>query len=291
MSVRFITIAAIIACALAASSCSTSQGHADTTATLATFNMEWLGDGDADQKQRSDKDYLTMADIIVKTEADVIGVQEVENQAALNKVLRYLNGYKGFVLDGGTKQNVGVVYKEAVSVEQVGAYWPLVLTERGRLRPGLVVRCKKGDFDWLMMVVHLKSTSRYDSTAELRDKSRVMRTEQSGLLAAWADSVMSAGIEKDVMIVGDFNDYPGNRKLQTLSPLTDKSNLRFLTERVKSCRSTTYSTIDHIVVSSDVASRFIKESDRTENFHAFLPAEAADRISDHCPVIVRFKAY
>lgn len=269
--------------------CSTSQGNNDTTLTVATFNMEWLGDGDADQKVRSDKDYLSIADIVVKTEADVIGVQEIENDAALNKVLRYLKGYKGFVADGGTKQNVGVVYKENVSVEQASLYWPLVLEERGRLRPGLVLRCKKGTFDWLMMIVHLKSTSRYDSTAELRDLSRIKRTTQSSLLQTWSDSVILAGTERDIMIVGDFNDYPSNRKLPTLTALTDDSDLRFLTAQVKSCRMPTLTTIDHIVVSSDVVSRFIKESDRTENFRAFLPPDLADRVSDHCPVMVRLR--
>lgn len=271
------------------SGCSTSQGTSDTTLTVATFNVEWLGDGDADQKPRTDRDYLSIADIIVKTEADVIGVQEIENDAALNKVLRYLQGYKGFVLDGGTKQNVGVIYKDRVSVEASGTYWPLVLEERGRLRPGMILRCKKGTFDWLMMVVHLKSTSRYDSTAELRERARVMRTRQSGLLQAWADSVIDASTERDVMIVGDFNDYPGNRKLPTLSTLVEDSNLRFLTDKVKSCRMPTLTTIDHILVSSDVASRFIKETDRTENFRAFLPPEAADGVSDHCPVMVRLR--
>ena len=291
MTLKYFVVAVLVlACAMAAfSGCSTSQGNSDTTLTVATFNLEWLGDGDGDLKARTDKDYLSIADIIVKTEADVLGVQEIENDAALNKVLRYLQGYKGFVLDGGTKQNVGVVFKERVSVELAGAYWPLVLEERGRLRPGMMLRCRKGSFDWLMMVVHLKSTSRYDSTAELRDRARVMRTAQSGLLQVWADSVISAGVERDVMIVGDFNDYPGNRKLPTLSTLTDDSNLRFLTERVKSCRSPTYSTIDHILVSSDVASRFIKETDRTENFRAFLPPDAANRVSDHCPVMVRLR--
>lgn len=289
------SIRATLACALSITAavlicaCSTSQGNSDTTVTVATFNMEWLGDGDNDQNTRTDKDYLAIADIIVKTEADVLGVQEIENQAALNKVLRYMQGYKGIVLDGGTQQNVGVIYKDGVQVELVNAYWPLVLTERGRLRPGAVLRCSKGSFDWLMMVVHLKSSSRYDSTAELRDRARTLRGEQSQLLQTWADSVIAADVERDVMIVGDFNDYPGNRKLPTLSPLTDDSNLRFLTERMKSCRAQTIPGIDHIVVSESVASRFIKESDRTENFHAFLPQALANRVSDHCPVIVRLR--
>jgi len=290
MALKNLVASLILAVVVAAmSSCSTSQGNEDTALTIATFNMEWLGDGDGDQKPRTDKDYLSIADIVVKTEADVIGIQEIENQEALNKVLRYLTGYKGVVVDGGTKQNVGLIYRDRISVENATPFWPLVLEEQGRLRPGLVVRCKKGSFDWLMMVVHLKSTSRYDSTAELRERARVMRTRQSGLIQVWADSVIDAGAERDVMIVGDFNDYPGNRKLPTLTTLADNSKLRFLTERVKSCRMPTLTTIDHILVSSDVASRFVKETDRTENFRAFLPPDAADRVSDHCPVMVRIR--
>ena len=67
-------------------SCSTSSFDTTQFVTIGTFNMEWLGDGVGDTKKRTDADYLRIADIIEKTGADVIGIQEVENEAALKKV-------------------------------------------------------------------------------------------------------------------------------------------------------------------------------------------------------------
>jgi endonuclease/exonuclease/phosphatase family metal-dependent hydrolase len=125
---------------------------------VATFNVEWLGDGVNDTKPRTDGEYMRIADIIIKTGADVVGLQEIENQAALNKVLRFLkqeHEYEGIVLEGyGGQQHAGVMWKKSITVTPKGAYTPLV-TEAGRSRPGFVVECKKGDFDWVMMVVHL----------------------------------------------------------------------------------------------------------------------------------------
>lgn len=267
--------------------CSSPQGSTDLTVAVGTFNIEWLGDGVDDMKPRTDQECLLIADIIARSGADVLGVQEIENEDALKRVLRYLEGFDGFVYDAGIKQNVGVVYKKNVEVRLVGPYTALTVG-RARLRPGIVVQCKKGSFDWLMMVVHLKSTSRADSTNELRDESRKIRMEQAGLLARWTDSVVAGGSEKDVMIVGDLNDFPGRRQQGTLGPIMESSELTILTSALKSCKTEGWMTIDHVVVSKSANTRVIKGSEHVENIRAFLKPSLADAVSDHCPVIVRF---
>jgi endonuclease/exonuclease/phosphatase family metal-dependent hydrolase len=270
--------------------CSTSRGTADTTATIATFNIEWLGDGVADGKPRSDQDYLRIADIIVKTEADVVGVQEVENLAALDKVLRYLDGYTGYVHQGTSKQNLGVVYKKGVEVKIVGGYGKLALDRPGRLREGLLLQCRKLNFDWIQMVVHLKSTSRHDSTQELREESKELRSRQCQVLRQWADSVLATGGESDIVITGDFNDYPLRRNQPTLSAIYESYSLVFATKELKSCKNSQWFTIDHVVISKSAEHRLMSAATRSENFRSFLDDKDADAVSDHCPVIVRFDA-
>lgn len=267
--------------------CHTPQGAPENTVTIGTFNIEWLGDGASDLKPRSDQECLLIADVIARTGVDVLGVQEVENDVALRRVTRYLDGYTGYLADAGIKQNVGLIVRKGVQVEPLGTYDALTLGRKG-LRPGYVVRCTKGSFDWVMMVVHLKSTSRHDSTNQLRDESRQIRLEQVALLKRWSDSVIAAGKERDVIIVGDFNDFTSRRQNATLTPLLESSSMQFLTGALKSCKNDNWTTIDHVVVSTSAHERVMKGSERMENTRAFLQPQMADAVSDHCPVIVRF---
>lgn len=284
---HFSPLSLLFASLLIVVGCGTPQGTTETTVTMGTFNIKWLGDGASDRVERSDADYLAIADIIIKSKADVMGLQEIENQTALNKVLRYLDGYKGVVLDEGWQQKLAVVYRKEVVVTPVGAYRPLQLDKPKRLRPGYVVQCQKGEFDWVQMIVHLKSTSRYDSTSTLRDLSREYRSKQVVALQAWADSVEKSG-EPDVVITGDLNDYPQRKRNATLTAMLDAGTMNFVTSDVPSCRNPKWHLIDHVVVSESVKSRFISGSARTENFFEFLTDAEADRVSDHCPVVARF---
>jgi len=268
-------------------SCSSTSFDTSQFVTIGTFNLEWLGDGASDKKPRTDADYLLIADVIEKTGADVIGVQEVENEAALRKILRYLDGWKGTVGSTARDQNVGLLWRESVKVVVEGEYMPVAI-EHGRNRPGFVVNCTKSGLSWKMMVVHLKSTSRYDSTAEMREESRRVRTRQVDVIAAWTDSLLTVASEPNVIVVGDFNDYPQRTNAPTLTTLLQSSKMKFVTEGVKSCKDKNFVTIDHVVVSPSVLQRLIKGTERTENFRAFLSAQDADMVSDHCPVIVRF---
>jgi endonuclease/exonuclease/phosphatase family metal-dependent hydrolase len=257
--------------------------------TIATFNIEWLGDGEGDSKPRTDSEYMRIADIIIKTGADVVGVQEIENQAALNKVLRFLkqeHEYEGMVLQGSGQQQTGVLWRKGIAVTLKGAYMPLV-TAAGRSRPGFVVECKKGDFDWVMMVVHLKSTSRFDSTTALREQARTIRLQQVDAIVRWADSVM-VHKDMDVAIVGDFNDFPDRKTNATLTAIVDHDDLHFATGELTSCKDSKWKGIDHVVVSSSMKSRMLKAGTRSENFYQYLERPDAEQVSDHCPVVVTF---
>lgn len=268
--------------------CSGTQPGQHDTVSIATFNVEWLGDGDQDRKPRGDADYLAIADLMIKTDADVLALQEIENEAALRKVLRYMPDYTGLVLAGSGQQNTAVVWKRnAVTISSLGP-WAGLEVDPGRSRPGLQLSCQKGSFDWIMMVVHLKSTSRFDSTTAMRERSREVRAEQAKRLVTWSDSVLRAGKEQDVIIAGDFNDFPGRKQNATLTELVDSPTLHFLTATVRSCRDPKLTSIDHIVASSAARSRFVVGSERIDNFRDFLDVQTSEQVSDHCPVVVTF---
>ena len=272
------------------SSCKKSSHKTETptdSVTIGTFNMEWLGDGERDRVDRTEDDYKQIAEILMNTGIEVLGIQEIENIKAIDRVLKYMPDYKCVLGKGGKAQNVGLIYKDGITVNVIGEYEPLEV-ETGRTRPGLVATVKKGNFDWVMMVVHLKSTSHYDDSNEKQDESRSIREAQCRILRHWGDSVINAGNEKDVIIVGDFNDTPIRKKLGTLDDLYNDSNFKFLTDSLKSCKYSNLYVIDHIVVSNSALTRLLPQSRMVHDFFSSLSKDKTKKVSDHCPVSVIF---
>ncbi len=258
------------------------------TLTIGTFNISWLGDGIDDEIPRNEADYERIAGIIKNLNPDIMALQEIENSDAINRVLKYIDGYKFIIASDGGKQNECIIYKNNIELSPLGEYMPLVV-ESYKTRPGLIAQVKKGNFDFIMMDVHLKSTSRYDSTQDLKEQSREMRLQQAQILSYWADSVLSSGKEKDLIILGDFNDYPNRTNTPTLTPIAEDTNLTFMTYGLKSCANPILNGIDHIVVSQTADKRYIANSLRIYDTYSSFTDKEIEKISDHCPIVVQFE--
>ncbi|MFA6570315.1 MAG: endonuclease/exonuclease/phosphatase family protein [Bacteroidota bacterium] len=261
----------------------------DKFITIGTFNVSWLGDSENDRIDRSKRDYKRIAEIIQQTGADVFALQEVENADALKLLIKHLPDWSFIVGELGGEQNTAVLYKKSVKVQKVGEYTPLIVEEH-RTRPGLIVKIKKRNLDLLMMVVHFKSTSRYDDTEEKLVKSRELRQEQAQVASDWADSMLRKrkNKESDIIIIGDFNDTPQRKHFPTLTPLVENNKLFFLTADVKSCKYPSAYVIDNIIVSKNLYNRYIQNSVRVFDFFSTMPKKETETISDHCPVLVEF---
>jgi endonuclease/exonuclease/phosphatase family metal-dependent hydrolase len=272
-------------------SCSTNQYQIEAkvdSITIATFNIEWLGDGIDDKKDRSEVDYQNVAKVISMTNADIIAVQEIENGMALQRVLKFLPNYTFSIPETDYPQNVAYIYSKNIEFKLIGEYENLAVKKK-RTRPGYLAYVKKGNFDFYMMNVHLKSTSRYDSTEELRQESFILRNEQSIVLNNWIDSVMSVEKERDFIILGDFNDNPTRGQKSYIKDLSRNIKLQFLTADVKSCKNPNWDNIDHIIVSLSAHKRLNTTSVTNINFYQALGTEFAKSISDHCPVVATFE--
>lgn len=262
--------------------------HKANSITIATFNVEWLGDGNGDQKSRSEGDYKRIADVIKKTGADIIACQEIENQVALGRVAKYLPEFNHYVAKPSGAQNLGVLYKSNLSVEVIGNYDPIAIDPK-RNRPGLELYVKAGNFDFSMMIVHLKSTSRYDDTEEKRVASVETRLLQAKAIKQWVDEKTQKGKEQDYIILGDYNDAPKREKNGSLGILLSDPNLDFITKDTKSCGKYSDSyTIDNILVSKSALKRCYLESLMTFDFTQSYTKEQLKQLSDHCPVAVQF---
>lgn len=256
------------------------------TLTICTFNIEWLGDGIQDNKERATWDYKNIAKVLSIANADIIALQEVENSKAILKVLEYLDGYKYFVAEGSGKQNLAILYNNNIELKVVDIYKPLIV-EESRTRPGLLIYAKKGNFDFYLMNVHLKSTSSYDNTEELRQKSYELRQQQAMVLNQFLDSILTHQADKDIFFVGDMNDNP-NRKNSNIKFFADDPKVLFLTTFLRSCKNPNWDNIDHIAITRNIEQRFIKSSIRQVNLFELFKQTQAQQISDHCPVVVSF---
>jgi endonuclease/exonuclease/phosphatase family metal-dependent hydrolase len=284
---RMIAICALLVLVVPFHGCATPQESLPTVH-IGTFNIEWLGDGvEPEQKPRTETDYQAIAQLIEGSGVEVLAVQEIENDSALARLLRYLPGWRGLLGRGGHRQNLGILYRAGIECTPIGDYYPLAVNPE-RNRAGFIAECRKGAFDWIMMVVHLKSTSRYDSTEELRQLAIQQRRQQAAVLVHWVDSVLSNTSERDVIIIGDFNDFPKRSRQPTLTALERDSAVVFLTEGLTSCLDRRRKAIDHIVATTSATRRWRPERLRMIDHRAMLPDVAADRISDHCMVVGEF---
>lgn len=267
-------------------SCTTTAKKTPARITLGTFNMEWFGDNSSDDhKQRTVADDVLLAEVLRDTDADVLAVQEIENSEALKRLLRLLPEYRFILGSTGGKQHVGFLYRSSVEIDGVQELVEIAV-EEGRTRAGLLVQCRVGAIHWLMLAVHLKSTSRADSTPALEERSRILRRLQAVQIRAWADSVLEKTKEQNVIILGDWNDSP-RKKQSALDTLKSAFRLTFLTSDLMSCTYSGLPAIDHIVMSDSVLHYVLPGTLRTVNFRAMLSDKEAQRVSDHCPVVVQ----
>jgi len=265
--------------------CETSKPLDNKNLTIGTFNMEWLGDGINDNKPRSEADMQQIADIISSSGMEVIAVQEIENDVALARVVAKLNNFKFKISKNRGKQKNAIIYKDYINVKEIGEYEPLSL--KNETRSGYVLNVGKNNYNVLVMVVHLKSTSHYDSTEELRQRSRLMRSEQAQIISNWADSLILKEKVKELIVIGDFNDYPSRKNNQTLQAIVENPNLHFLSEEYRSCKEPLWYGIDHIVASGYTKERYVPNSFFIYDFNSMLTKSEAEKISDHCPISIQ----
>lgn len=253
---------------------------------IGTFNIAWLGDGTGDNIKRTEYHYEKIARIIEALEADVLALQEIENEAALERILKYLPGYTCFIsADKNEQQNVAFLVKESVTVQGKRILHETEVAA-DTTRKGLLISVRKGNLDMTLICVHLKSTSRYDDTPEKRMMSFALRERQAAALNRMADSLLSTS-EKDIVILGDFNDNPLKKK-HNLGPLSDNASFSFITKDLPSCKSPIWKSIDHMVCSAGMNARLMANSLFVYDLKSAVADKELDKISDHCPVTAGF---
>ena len=272
-----------------------------TSATLdvATWNLLYFGAAN----QGPDDEPLQMArvrDVILGTDADLWGVQEVTDAGAFAALLDQLPGYRGFLADdasvsGGSDNysrgelKVGLIYKTALA-EVTGAR--IILTELDYEfagRPPLEVRLRVtlggATRDVVMIVLHAKAVA--DETSWER---RMAAGEglQEYLDATWPD--------RAVLVPGDWNDdvdesITSGRDTPYRSLVDAAPEWVFPTAGLSAAGARSMprytEVIDHILASDEAMAWYEEGSAMVYQVDEFIDGYL-DTTSDHLPVMARF---
>ena len=272
----------------------------DATFDIATWNLLYFGAGN----QGPTDELLQLArvrDVILGTDADLWGVQEVTSATAFDALVANLPGYAGLlandsiVTEGsdyytGGELKVGLIYKTA-AIEVTGAR--VVLGElnhefAGRPPLEVGVRLSHGgaQHDAVVIVLHAKADEQVSSWER-----------RAAAAAGLKDYVDSAWPETLVLIPGDWNDDVDESitsgRDTPYRPLVDAApEWVFPTAELSAARATSIlgfeEMIDHILASDEAMAWYEDGSALVYRVDEYIP-DYRDTTSNHLPVLVRFR--
>ncbi|HEX8847416.1 MAG TPA: hypothetical protein VF791_22420 [Pyrinomonadaceae bacterium] len=301
---------------------------------LATFNIYWLGNdrflemskkSGLNLKERDDNDWLSIAQVISKLDADVIVFEEIVSLDELQKVLKLANGFtsrnyqtydkEGQLLGTGKAADQKVVLAYDEKQYELVAASPIFGGE-GRLPFGLRVRSVNDGGQILVVGVHFKSGQPFFDDQGSADKRRA----QCQHLADWVagekvdsnPALAKPDPDELVAILGDFNaiselepGHPGGWDIivESLDPLREKHMNKWwwekpLADPAGGDRTTSYVEhllIDFVMLSPSLKNRIVKPPtiyayDKDPSIISGSVKGVKYYISDHRPVHVEVDA-
>jgi endonuclease/exonuclease/phosphatase family metal-dependent hydrolase len=198
---------------------------------VAAFNVEFLFDGEEPEGQadfpwkgdpaaaRNHRNGI--ARIIRSLDADIVMLQEVENQEVLDMMIAESLadlGYTAYYVrgrDNFTRQDIGLLSR--IPVEEVGRTDARAPLPGGRTDYGVSknmwARVRLGDIPTTLISIHF--LSRPDDTSRVGQ-----REAQAAVIAELAEQEFAAG--REVIVLGDFNDFdPDVPDVKASAPITN----------------------------------------------------------------------
>ena len=272
----------------------------DTTFDLVTWNLLNFGStglGPTDETLQ----LARIRDVILGTDADLWGVQEVSRASAFEGLLSNLPGYAGLLVNdssvvggtdsyGGGEIKVGLIFKSSM-VEVTGAR--VILPELDYEfagRPPLEVRVRLNHagvtHEAVVIVLHAKAN---------RDVTSWERRAAAG--AGLKEHLESSLADDIVLVPGDWNDDMDESitagRDTPYRPLVDAvPDWVFPTAALSTTGETSIlgfdDVIDHILASDEVMAWYESGSALVYRVDEFIP-DYEETTSDHLPVLVRFR--
>ena len=174
---------------------------------------------------------------ITALDADALGLMEIENSAdALQDLVDAVNVRMGsgtYVavdsdIQGRDAIKVAIIYKPSRLIALGDAELPPPTRGDGGIsvsRPSLAQRfsVRNSGAGFWMIANHLKSKSRCPSDINSADSNagqgcwNAPRVRQAKAIARWADTLVERDTQAHIVMLGDFNAYPGEDPIQALT--------------------------------------------------------------------------
>jgi endonuclease/exonuclease/phosphatase family metal-dependent hydrolase/DNA/RNA endonuclease YhcR with UshA esterase domain len=259
----------------------------DSTIDIVTWNLR-------DFPQAGDQTVTEVAKIVTDLKVDLIAVQEIASVSAFDNLKAALPAWDG-ILSGdiyfdGTYHKTGILYsKNRITVHshqllfQNSSAFP-----RPPLELNLTVTEKNHIFDFNLIVLHLKAYS--DEESETRRRNAIQQ------LKDYIDHQVEYTIERDFIVVGDFNDALDDPQPtpNVFTPLLQApEKYTFLTLPLAGSSASyifgkTPSLIDHILVTANATEEYGKSGTTRVLYLDSNLENYTDIISDHRPVVAQF---
>lgn len=255
-----------------------------TTANVAAWNLSGFHRIPASRLERQ-------VDGLVLLDAEVVALVEVNPLSALETLKQGLAGkgvnYEYTALEQESNLNIGVLHKAGVIAENPRFIDGSDLGDPRR-RKALAVDMQVGRFDFLLIVVHLKSGR---SAAEQR-----IRDDQAKVIGEFITGLRAESRE-DILLVGDFNMIPG-QDVSNFHHLGGEDLMDFLSSWDLQAR---YSHIlsagranllDGFAISRTYSTEYIRGSLRIFPMHWSMDIgreRFRETVSDHLPFVASFR--
>jgi endonuclease/exonuclease/phosphatase family metal-dependent hydrolase len=249
---------------------------------LASWNLQFLDVEGRGPDRRTRADYEALARYARELNADVIAVQEVASEAALQLVFAP-EVYAYHLAARGGAQRTGFVYRKELAARVLPDLDELALAD---LRAGSDLAVRIGRRELRLLAVHLKA---FCVTGSLGKRGKDCRklSAQLPVLERWIDARAREGAA--FAVLGDFNraladaDDALYRELDDAEPaeLTlRRASLRTHSECQPGRRR---HAIDHVLLGGAATNWLAPEGLRELAYRADDRA-AGRRLSDHCPI-------
>lgn len=239
-----------------------------------------------------------IAETIGRIDPDLIVLSEVNPDGAASQIVERLGAdYKPPVIleqASTVVQNIALVFKQHVTVTDAALIEGTDLEEEERSRKVLTAKVRIGEFDFILLGVHLKSAR--GST------ERRQRTRQCKAIAGFIEEAVG-GDEKDVLVVGDYNMIPRMDDVRNdeanFYAMSPDNFLRFVssdfltgqTSHISRCNPLRGNLLDGFAISRQFTHEYVGGSTRLLTFSALGTSCSAFRrdVSDHRPVVSQFR--
>jgi endonuclease/exonuclease/phosphatase family metal-dependent hydrolase len=254
---------------------------------VATWNLDWLttrsaGDADlpSDVTPRSEDDFARLAGYAKQLNADVVAIEEVDGFAAASKIFPR-EQYSIHMTRDHVTQRVGIVVRRGLRYD---VNPDVTALSAHHLRSGADITLHLGGADLRILAVHLKKGCREVPLTNTRKRVCEELREQIPPLADWIAARRQEGVP--FLVLGDFNRWMDGDDT-FLAALRQAAPLVRATEGHSSPCWGGENFIDHVLAGGAAASWMRPDTVRVLVYRE-TDRSWQDRLSDHCPVSVRF---